>query len=100
MRAIHLLWGAVLIGTAAGYVWSAVPNGSAPAAPVETVAAAQVSAAPAPSPEEIEHSVYYPNCAAARAAGHAPIFQGQPGYREALDGDGDGIACEPYYGSS
>jgi hypothetical protein len=41
---------------------------------------------------------YYPNCAAARAAGVAPIYAGEPGYREELDGDGDGIACEPYRG--
>ncbi|WP_334172445.1 excalibur calcium-binding domain-containing protein [Sinomonas sp.] len=39
-------------------------------------------------------NVYYANCAAARAAGAAPIYRGQPGYRSALDRDGDGIACE------
>jgi len=39
---------------------------------------------------------YYPNCDAARAAGVAPIYAGKPGYREELDGDGDGVACEPY----
>ncbi|WP_370627764.1 excalibur calcium-binding domain-containing protein [Nocardia brasiliensis] len=39
-------------------------------------------------------SVYYPNCAAARAAGAAPLHRGAPGYRSALDRDGDGIACE------
>ena len=38
--------------------------------------------------------VYYPNCAAARKAGAAPIYRGQPGYRPGLDRDGDGIACE------
>ena len=38
--------------------------------------------------------VYYPNCDAARAAGAAPIYQGQPGYRTKLDRDRDGIACE------
>lgn len=41
---------------------------------------------------------YYRNCDAARAAGAAPMDVGDPGYREALDRDGDGIACEPYYG--
>lgn len=25
----------------------------------------------------------------------APIYSGEPGYRESMDGDGDGIACEP-----
>jgi Excalibur calcium-binding domain/Staphylococcal nuclease homologue len=38
--------------------------------------------------------VYYENCTAARAAGAAPIYIGQPGYRAGLDGDGDGVACE------
>ena len=38
---------------------------------------------------------WYPNCNAARAAGVAPIFEGEPGYRPELDGDSDGIACEP-----
>jgi micrococcal nuclease len=37
---------------------------------------------------------YYKNCAAARAAGVAPLHRGDPGYRSALDRDGDGIACE------
>ena len=39
---------------------------------------------------------YYPNCDAARAAGVAPMRFHEPGYREGLDGDNDGIACEPY----
>jgi len=42
--------------------------------------------------------VYYRNCAAARAAGAAPLYRGQPGYRPELDADNDGIACEPYRG--
>ncbi|MDP2087311.1 MAG: excalibur calcium-binding domain-containing protein [Gemmobacter sp.] len=37
---------------------------------------------------------YYANCAAARAAGVAPLRRGDPGYRAKLDRDGDGIACE------
>ena len=41
---------------------------------------------------------FYYNCDEARAAGVAPIYQGEPGYRDELDGDGDGIACEPYHG--
>ncbi len=39
-------------------------------------------------------SAYYPNCAAARAAGAAPLYRGQPGYRPGLDRDNDGVACE------
>lgn len=51
----------------------------------------------APAAAKPEHA-YFPNCAAARAAGKAPLRLGQPGYRPALDADGDGIACEPYRG--
>ena len=43
--------------------------------------------------------VYYRRCADARAAGAAPIRRGEPGYREALDRDLDGVACEPYLGN-
>ncbi|MGH3981348.1 MAG: exonuclease domain-containing protein [Pseudonocardiaceae bacterium] len=39
-------------------------------------------------------SPYYPNCAAARAAGAAPLHRGDSGYRSGLDRDGDGVACE------
>lgn len=38
--------------------------------------------------------VYYENCAAARAAGVAPLYVWEDGYRIGLDADGDGIACE------
>ena len=51
-------------------------------------------AAPAPAPEQKQESTYYPNCKAARAAGAAPLYRGDPGYREELDRDRDGIACE------
>lgn len=36
----------------------------------------------------------YGNCAAARAAGAAPVRRGQAGYGGHLDRDGDGIGCE------
>ncbi|PWW22953.1 excalibur calcium-binding domain-containing protein [Geodermatophilus normandii] len=36
----------------------------------------------------------YPDCAAARAAGAAPVREGDPGWNPALDGDGDGVGCE------
>lgn len=45
--------------------------------------------------ERQQSSVYYRNCAAARAAGASPILRGEPGYRPQLDADGDGVACEP-----
>lgn len=39
-------------------------------------------------------AAYYANCSAVKAAGKAPIKKGQPGYRSALDRDGDGTACD------
>ncbi len=36
----------------------------------------------------------YHNCAAARAAGAAPLRYGDPGYGPHLDRDRDGIGCE------
>jgi hypothetical protein len=41
-------------------------------------------------------AVSFRSCAAARAAGRAPIRRGEPGYAPHLDADNDGIACEPY----
>jgi hypothetical protein len=45
-----------------------------------------------------EDDVYYENCSEARADGAESIREGEPGYREELDRDGDGIACEPWHG--
>lgn len=39
-------------------------------------------------------NTYYANCDAARAAGVAPLYVGEPGYRSGLDRDNDGVACE------
>jgi hypothetical protein len=36
----------------------------------------------------------YQNCAAARAAGAAPVRRGTPGYGPHLDRDSDGVGCE------
>lgn len=41
---------------------------------------------------------YYSGCNDARAAGVAPLYADEPGYRPEMDGDSDGIACEPYHG--
>jgi hypothetical protein len=61
-----------------------------PPAPAQTVPTAPAYSPPAPAGGD----VYYANCSDARAAGAAPIYAGQPGYRPGLDRDGDGIACE------
>lgn len=50
----------------------------------------QAPPAPAPAPAEVS----YANCTEAKAAGAAPIYEGEPGYRAKLDRDKDGIACE------
>ena len=51
--------------------------------------------ASSPSPQRaLGASGPYPNCAAARAAGAAPVRAGQPGYGRHLDRDGDDVGCE------
>lgn len=77
-----------------------VPAAAPAPAPVPSVrgqapAPAPVPApAPAPAPEPGGAGVSYANCAAARAAGAAPIMRGEPGYSSKLDRDNDGVACE------
>lgn len=44
----------------------------------------------------LKHIAAFPNCSAARAAGLAPAYRGQPGYWPQHDRDKDGWACEPY----
>ncbi|ROR65766.1 excalibur calcium-binding domain-containing protein [Agrococcus jenensis] len=74
----------------------------APAPPAAAPApAAQAPAAPArPAPVAGSGSssgggnVYYANCTAARNAGAAPVYRGEPGYASHLDRDNDGVGCE------
>jgi hypothetical protein len=70
-----------------------VPARSAPAAPAPD-SGTGAGQAPAPDSGTGAGQVYYANCAAVRAAGAAPLRAGQPGYREQMDGDRDGVACE------
>ena len=66
-------------------------------APYNVVRSAYGSAPPASrSATGAESSVFYSGCRQVRAAGAAPLYRGQPGYRPGMDGDGDGIACENY----
>jgi hypothetical protein len=59
-------------------------------APAPTTQPAPVpSSAPAPAP-----GTPFENCAAARAAGAAPVHRGEPGYGPHLDGNNDGVGCE------
>ena len=48
--------------------------------------------------QNISVPVFFRNCDEARAYGYSSMRRGQPGYRPQLDGDNDGIACEPYRG--
>lgn len=65
----------------------------APVVPAAVVPSPTPSISPSPEVSE-PVEVYYANCAAARSAGVAPIHRGEPGYRRALDRDGDGVACD------
>ncbi|MBX3429708.1 MAG: excalibur calcium-binding domain-containing protein [Hyphomonadaceae bacterium] len=74
-RVRSALWVVVLAGAGASLIWPYVrPRPALPA------------------------DVYFRNCDEARSADAAPMLRGQPGYRSGLDRDGDGVACEPYYG--
>ena len=50
--------------------------------------------APPPVQRAFGGEIYYASCAAARAAGAAPVRAGQAGYARHLDRDGDGVGCE------
>lgn len=53
---------------------------------------------PAPKPTTTTPKpkpVYFATCEDAWRAGAAPIYWGQPGYRVELDGNRNGVACEP-----
>jgi hypothetical protein len=82
--------------TTGGASTGAASTGPASTGAASTGAASTAAATPAAQPPAAATpgNAYYPNCAAARAAGAAPLYRGQPGYRAQMDGDGDGIACE------
>lgn len=68
-----------------------LPAGGRPPKPIR----AKPAQAPSTTSQEPGGgAVYYRSCAAARAAGAAPIRRGEPGYRAGLDRDGDGTACD------
>lgn len=80
MDAKKLLISALGVGIVGGMVWAEAP-------PALTMSGEQRA--------QIETSVTYSGCNEVRALGKAPIRAGEPGYRSEMDGDGDGIACEP-----
>lgn len=89
-----ILVGLGLIGAVAGGGWIlASPEQQAAALSAANEVAVATGAVRERAPHEGDH---WSGCNDARAAGTAPIYRGEPGYREGMDGDGDGIACEPY----
>lgn len=80
MRIRDIIAPTLILGTAGGYLWANLP----PA----TLRSAEENS-------RIEASVTYGGCDEVRALDKAPLYAGEPGYRETMDGDGDGIACEP-----
>lgn len=73
---------------------SAAPLDATPQSALTTPAPQAPETVVTMPPPESDSSVYFKNCAEARAAGVAPLYRGQPGYRDPMDGDHDGVACE------
>lgn len=91
-----LLAGSALVGAALGLGSVATtPDGREAVAAFVKDVGVSTGMARARAPEAGDH---WRGCDDARAAGTAPIYRGEPGYRDGLDGDDDGIACEPYHG--
>ena len=67
------------------------PATSAPAAYASPMTRSQPSS---PNAFAARPSEAFPNCAAARAAGAAPVRRGEPGYGPHLDRDNDGVGWE------
>jgi hypothetical protein len=67
-----------------------LPDVADAARPVPPAAPPPTSAAPRATPV----GGPFESCAAARAAGAAPVHRGDPGYAGSLDRDGDGVGCE------
>ena len=79
-----------------------VATTSTPAPKPESAPAPAPAPAPKPDPAPAPvksggsggGSLHYKNCTAARDAGAAPVYAGDPGYGKHLDRDGDGVRCE------
>jgi hypothetical protein len=95
-RSINLLVGAGLVGAIAGVgTVATTPEGHDTIVATATDIGIAIGVARERSAKEGD---YWSRCDDARAVGAAPIYRGEPGYREGLDADNDGIACEPYRG--
>lgn len=96
-KSVAMLFGAAILGGAGLGLGSVAVTSENTASALASLKPLAVSAglARARTPQEGD---YWHRCDDARAAGSAPLYSGEPGYREGLDGDGDGVACEPYRG--
>lgn len=86
-----ILLASIILGAAGGIAWGDLPSSDRASPRAARTASAARIAAPATDP-----NVHYSGCNEVRALGKAPLYADQPGYREDMDGDGDGIACEPH----
>ena len=85
---------AIALGAAVGVGSVAyTPNGRTALA---TKAEAVAVASGAKRLREPQAGDHWGGCNDARAAGTAPIYRDEPGYRTDMDGDDDGIACEAH----
>jgi hypothetical protein len=94
--ALTFIGAAALVGALIGTATIATEKGGL-AAIVQSIRSFSAPLGPhrARLPQTGDH---WRRCDDARAAGTAPIYIGEPGYRAELDSDGDGFACEPYRG--
>ncbi|USU12404.1 excalibur calcium-binding domain-containing protein [Sphingomonadaceae bacterium OTU29THOMA1] len=98
---IAVLAGAGVVGILVGVGTAPTTPGSA--SPVEAVTAVVSTAAVATGVKRArdpQPGDQWGGCNDARAAGTAPLYSGESGFRSEMDGDGDGIACENYSGGS
>jgi hypothetical protein len=86
-----ILLGSILFGAVGGIAWSELPSADRASPRAANPALTARVVAPPTDP-----NVRYSGCDEVRALGKAPLYADQPGYREDMDGDGDGIACEPH----
>jgi Excalibur calcium-binding domain len=120
MRTKEFALAAVILGGIGGYAWSSL-TAPAPQAPAPVKATnIPLPASPEELPDALDEEwvsqsgdgpqpvtgpvasaaqeIHYAGCKEVRAAGKAPLHSGEPGYRTEMDGDGDGVACEPHHG--
>lgn len=96
MKTLSILIGAGLFGSVAGLGSIILPTLTPEQLAKKAETSARVGARVEASVEAgVEASVYYAGCDEVRLLGKAPLYRGQPGYRSGMDGDNDGIACEP-----